>query len=137
MSNVVKRDIFNTNPGMGMNANNFEGEITIDITTPLGGWSGQYYSLMFELGRRGFAVFKMEESIDVSPVFKQYYDLTIQQKQALEAQVKAGLGQIATAIHDFELISHDLRKYKEYLDYFTKIEQGNESMKKAKMKVDK
>ena len=136
MSNVVKEDIFNTNPGMGMNANNFEGEITIDITTPLGGMTGQYYSLMFEMGRRGFAIFKVEESIDVSPVFKQYYDLTIQQKQALEAQVKSGLGQIATAIHDFELISHDLRKYKEYLDYFTKIEQG-ETLLKSKKKEEK
>ncbi len=136
MSNVVKDDIFNTSPGMGMNANNFEGEITIDITTPLGGMTGQYYSLMFEMGRRGFAIFKIEESIDVSPVFKQYYDLTIQQKQALEAQVKAGLGQIATAIHDFELISHDLRKYKEYLDYFAKIEQG-EVLLKSKKKEEK
>jgi len=136
MSNVVKDDIFNTNPGMGMNANNFEGEITIDITTPLGGMSGQYYSLMFEMGRRGFAIFKIEESIDVSPVFKQYYDLTIQQKQALEAQVKSGLGQIATAIHDYELIFHDLRKYKEYLDYFTKIEQG-EMLLKSKKKEEK
>lgn len=137
MSNVVKDDIFNTDPGMGMNANNFEGEITIDLTSPLGSLSGQYYSLMFEMGRRGFAVFKIDENINVSPAFKQYYDLTIQQKQALEAQVKAGLGQIATAIHDYELIWHDQRKYKEYLDYFTKIEQGNESLKKAKIKVDK
>ncbi|MBI1979020.1 MAG: hypothetical protein HYS62_03105 [Candidatus Aenigmarchaeota archaeon] len=136
MSNVVKEDIFSSDPGMGMNANNFEGETTFDLTGPLGSLSGQYYSLMFEMGRRGFAVFKIEESIDVSPVFKQYYDLTIQQKQALEAQVKAGLGQIATAIHDYELIWHDLRKYKEYLDYFTKIEKG-ESMLKSKKKEEK
>ncbi len=137
MSNVVKEDILDVEPGMGMNANNFEGEITFDLTAPLGSLSGQYYSLMFELGRRGFAVFKIEESIDVSPVFKQYYDLTIQQKQALEAQVKSGLGQIATAIHDYELVWHDLRKYKEYLDYYTKIEQGNESKKKAKTTAEK
>ncbi|MEM7827485.1 MAG: hypothetical protein QXD72_02135 [Candidatus Aenigmatarchaeota archaeon] len=100
MSNVVKRDIFDRDPGMGINANNFEGEITLDLTGPLGSLSGIFYSLMFELGRRGFAIFKIEESIDVSPVFKQYYDLTIQQKQVLEAQVKVGLGQIATAINE-------------------------------------
>ncbi|MBU5537139.1 MAG: hypothetical protein QW818_03405 [Candidatus Aenigmatarchaeota archaeon] len=137
MSNVVKRDIFDRDPGMGINANNFEGEITLDLTGPLGSLSGIFYSLMFELGRRGFAIFKIEESIDVSPVFKQYYDLTIQQKQALEAQVKVGLGQIATAIHDYELVSHDLRKYKEYLDYFTKIEQGKELLKSAKKKEER
>ncbi len=136
MSNVVKEDIFDKDPGMGMNANNFEGEITFDLTGPLGSLTGQYYSLMFEMGRRGFAVFKVEESIDVSPVFKQYYDLTIQQKQTLEAQVKAGLGQIATAIHDYELVWHDLRKYNEYMDYFTKIEKG-EKLLKSKKKEEK
>lgn len=136
MSNVVKEDIFDKYPGMGLNANPFEAEITIDLTAPLGSLVGQYYSLMFQLGKNGFAVFKIDEKIDVSPVFKQYYDLTIQQKQTLEAQVKAGLGQIATAIHDYELIWHDLRKYKEYLDYYTKIEQG-ELFSKSKRKEEK
>lgn len=132
MSNVVTDLILNTEPGMGINANPFEAEIYLDFTSPLGSLSGQYYSLMFQLGKNGFYVFKMDESIDVSPVFKQYYDLTIQQRQALEAQLKGGLGQIATAIHDYELIWHDLRKYTEYLDYFTKIEQGNELIKSKK-----
>ncbi len=137
MSNVVTDDIFNTDPGMGMNANNFEGETYIDLTGPMGSMTGLYYSAVFQLRKLGFETIKIEETIDVSPVFKQYYDLTIQQRQALEAQVKAGLGQIATAIHDYELISHDQRKYKEYMDYFTKIEQGKEMEKKAKMKADK
>ncbi len=138
MSNVVTKFIVDEEPGKGMNANPFEAEIYLDFTSPLGSLSGQIYSLMFQLGKNGFYVFKMGESVDVSPVFKQYYDLTIQQKQALEAQTKAGLGQIATAIHDFELISHDLRKYKEYLDYFTKIEKGNEMVKsKKKDEVEK
>lgn len=136
MSKVVKDPIFDTDPGMGMNANPFEAEIYLDFTSPLGALSGQYYSLMFQLGKNGFFVFKMDESVDVSPVFKQYYDLTIQQRQALEGQVKAGLGQIATAIHDYELIWHDQRKYKEYLDYFTKIEQGDE-LSKSKKKEEK
>lgn len=136
MSNVVRRLILDKDPGKGINANPFEAEITLDITGPIGSLTGQYYSLMFELGRRGFATFKIDEMINVTPVFKQYYDLTIQQRQALEAQMKAGLGQIATAIHDYELIWHDLRKYKEYMDYFTKIAKG-EKLLKSKKKEEK
>ncbi|MBI2542649.1 MAG: hypothetical protein HYW24_00465 [Candidatus Aenigmarchaeota archaeon] len=136
MSKVVTDPIFNKEPGMGLNANPFEGEMHIDLTAPMGALSGLYYGLMFQLGKVGFATYKIEETIDVTPVFKQYYDLTIQQKQALEAQVKAGLGQIATSIHDYELIWHDLRKYKEFMDYYTKIEQGNK-LAKSKDKKEK
>ncbi len=136
MSNVVKEEILDKEPGMGINANPFEAEITLDLTGPIGSISGQYYSLMFQLGRNGFAIYKIEESVDVSPVFKQYYDLTIHQKEALEQQMKAGLGQIATAIHDYELIWHDLRKYKEYMDYYTKIEKGI-NLEKSKKKEEK
>jgi hypothetical protein len=35
---------------------------------------------MFQLGKWGFATAKVDENIVVSPVFKQYYDLTIQQR---------------------------------------------------------
>src|SRR3989338_7309176 len=123
MSDVVTDSIFDSQPGMGMNANPFEGEMYIDLTAPMGQLSGLYYGMMFQLRKNGFETLKIDEWIDVTPVFKQYYDLTIQQRQALENQVKAGLGQIATAIHDYELIFHDLRKYKEFMDYYTKIEQ--------------
>ncbi len=137
MSDVITKAIFNDNPGMGLNANPFEGEMYIDMTSPMGQLSGMYLGLMFSLRRFGFETLKIDESIDVSPVFKQYYDLTIQQKQSLEAQIKGGLGQIANAIHDYELIRHDLRKYKEYLDYFTRIEQGKNLLKKAKKDDEK
>lgn len=136
MSDVIKRPIFDEEPGMGLNANPFEAEMYLDLTAPLGSLSGQYYSLMFQLGRNGFAVFKIDENIDVSPAFKNYYEITINQKHALEAQIKQGLGQIATAIHDYDLISHDLRKYKEYMDYYTKIEKGDKEMK-SKVKEEK
>ncbi len=136
MSDVIKTEIFSDEPGMGLNANPFEAEVYLDLTAPNGALSGQYYSLMFQLGRNGFGVFKIEESIDVSPVFKQYYELTINQKHELEARVKQGLGQIATAIHDYDLISHDLRKYREYMDYYTKIERG-EKESKSKVKEEK
>lgn len=137
MSMVVKDSIFNTSPGAGINANPFEGEMYIDITSPLGALTGMYYSLMFQLGKLGFMSMKIDEWIDVTPAFKAYYDLTIQQKQALEAQVKSGLQSISTAIHDYELIWHDLRKYREYMDYFTKIEEGHHLKKRAKTKDEK
>lgn len=132
MSNVIFEEILDKQPGMGINANPFEAEITIDLTAPIGSLSGMYYSLMFQLGRNGFAIFKIDEAINVSPVFKQYYDLTVHQEQALEGEVKAGLGQIATAIHDYELVWHDLRKYKEYMDYYTIVERGHEKAKSKK-----
>ncbi|MBI2546831.1 MAG: hypothetical protein HYW23_00080 [Candidatus Aenigmarchaeota archaeon] len=132
MSNVVKEFILDTDPGMGINANPFESEIYLDLTGPMGSLSGLYYSLMFQLGKNGFFVFKMDESINVSPMFKQYWELTIHQKEALEAQMKSGLAQIATAIHDYDLVSHDLRKYQEYLDYYTKIEKGLKLLKAKK-----
>ncbi|MBI2545370.1 MAG: hypothetical protein HYW22_02100 [Candidatus Aenigmarchaeota archaeon] len=135
MSNVLSplNDlILDKDPGLGLNANPFESEIYLDLTGPLGSLTAQYYSLMFQLRKNGFEVFKMDEQIDVSPSFKQYYDLTLQQNAALEAQLKAGLGQVANAIHDYELIAHDLRKYKEYLDYFVKMEEGEHLMKSKK-----
>ncbi|MBI2084505.1 MAG: hypothetical protein HYT70_02740 [Candidatus Aenigmarchaeota archaeon] len=136
MSNVVKTEIYNEEPGMGLNANPFEGEMYIDLTGPMGSMSGLYYGLIFQLRKVGFETLKIEEWIQVPPVFKQYYDLTIHQKEQLEAQIKAGLGQIATAIHDYDLISHDLRKYREYMDYFTKIEKGKKMMM-SKKKLEK
>ncbi len=125
-------ELFDEHPGKGVNAAPYEAEAYIDLTGPPGTMSGLYYSLMFQLGRWGFERAKIEEWISVSPVFKQYYDLTLQQKQALEAQIKAGLGQIATAIHDYELVFHDLRKYKEFLDYFTEIVKGKKLIKEGK-----
>ncbi len=136
MSKVVLEEIYDKHPGLGLNANPFEGEMYVDISGPMGSLSGLYYGLLFQLRRVGFETVKIDEWISVTPSFKQYYDLTVHQKEQLEAQIKAGLGQIATAIHDFELISHDQRKYVEYMDYFTKIEKGK-MMFKSKKKDEK
>jgi hypothetical protein len=125
-------EIFDKEPGKGINAAPYEAEALIDFTGPPGSMTGVYYGLMFQLGKWGFQTAKIDEWINVSPVFKQYYDLTLQQKQALEVQIKAGLGQIATAIHDYELVFHDLRKYKEFLDHFSFIEEGKKLIKEGK-----
>jgi hypothetical protein len=125
-------EFFLTEPGAAINAAPFEAESFINFTGPPGSMTGLIYSVYFQLGKWGFQTHKVDEWIDVSPVFKQYYDITIQQRQALESQIKAGLAQIANAIHDYELVAHDLRKYKEFLDYFTKVEKGKEFIKLKK-----
>jgi hypothetical protein len=110
--------------GEAINAPPFEGEMFLSFTTPVGKVSGVFYSLVFQLRRWGFIRYKIDESIFVSPVFKQYYDITIEQKERLSAAIKSGLASIGQAIADFELVWHDLRKYKEFLDYFSKLEKG-------------
>jgi len=119
-------------PGKGVNAAPLEAEELLDFTAPLGKCTGVYYSLMFQLPKWGFVRFKIDEWIFVSPAFREYYELTLRQKETLEATIKSGLASIATAISDLELVMHDLRKYKEFLDYYTKIEKGKELIKTGK-----
>jgi len=125
-------DVETLDPGKGINGAPLEGEELLDFTAPLGKCTGVYYSLMFQLPKWGFARFKIDEWIFVSPAFREYYELTLRQKETLEATIKAGLASIGTAISDLELVMHDLRKYKEFLDYYTKIEKGKELLKEGK-----
>jgi hypothetical protein len=67
--------------------------------------------------------------MEISPVHSQYYQLTIQQKQQLEGQIKSGLASVMSAVSDFELLFHDLRKYKDHVDTFEKIEKGKKENK--------
>ncbi len=119
-------------PGEAINAHPFEWEALLDFTVPLGSGTGVFYGIIFQLPKWGYKRVKIDESIEVSPVFKQYFDLTIGQKQAMEAQIKQGLGSIANAISDLELVKHDLRKYKEFKDYFAMIEWGGKLIKGGK-----
>jgi len=90
----------------------------INFTSFPGKCSATLFSFMFWLGKLGYKVMKVEDSMEISPLHTQYYQLTIQQKQTLEHQIKEGLAGITQAITDFELLFHDLRKYKDFLDYF-------------------
>ncbi|MEM5781734.1 MAG: hypothetical protein QXD43_00880 [Candidatus Aenigmatarchaeota archaeon] len=119
-------------PGEMINAIPYEGEMLLDFTSSMGKVSEVFYGLVFQLPKWGFFTTKIEESIFVSPVFREYYDLTIRQKEALEARIKEGLASISRAISDFELVLHDLRKYQEYMDYFLKIENGKRLIKEGK-----
>ncbi len=95
----------------------FEAHTKIDFTSPLGGSSGIYYALCFQLRKWEFEVQKADEWIEVSPVFTQYYQLTQKQKEELEGRIKAGLASASQAVADLELLQHDERKYKEFLNY--------------------
>lgn len=110
--------------GQAIHAIPLEGEMLLDFTAPLGKMTGIYYALSFQMPRWGFWRGKKDEWVFVSHVFREYYEITSRQKEALEASIKEGLRSIATAISDLELVLHDLRKYREFLDYFTWIEKG-------------
>jgi hypothetical protein len=103
--------------------------ISFSLTGPLGKPNGTFFNLLFSLSKSGFVIKKTEEWTEVSPVHAQYYQLTIQQKQQLEQQIKAAMASIQTAVADYELLAHDLRKYKEFLQYFEGIEQGKKEKK--------
>jgi len=85
---------------------------------PPGTASGLYYSLLFQMGRLGFKVFKADEWIEVSPTHKAYWEKTTATKQMLEGVIKQGLASAASLVSDYELAKHDVRKYQEILKYF-------------------
>lgn len=94
-----------------------------NFTGPPGTASELYYALFFQLLKWGFFVVKPDEWIEVMPTHKEYYERTIATKQALEGTIKSGLASAASAVADFELLNHDLRKYKEILNYFSKKDE--------------
>jgi len=115
--------------GHALMAAPFEAHVRIDFTGPLGAATGLYYSLAFQLPKWEHFVEKADEWIEVSPVHAQYYQLTMKQKEDLEAKIKAGLGSAAQAVADLELLLHDKRKYEEmmrYMGYRTVAETKNE-----------
>ncbi len=121
-------------PGEGISAAPFEAEELIDLTFPMGAGSGAIYGIIFQLGKWGYDTAKVNESIEVSPVFTEYYQKTIVERQKLEEQLKAGFASLANAVTDFELLAHDARKYKEYMKYFQAIEQKKKALEKIKGK---
>ncbi len=117
-------------PGEGINAAPFEAEKILDLTVPFGQGSGLVEGLIFQLGRWGYESTKMYESIEVSPQFTEYYNKVIGEKSRIGAEIKNAFMSVSKAVEDFELLEHDVRKYKEYLDYF-------QEWKKAQAEEDK
>jgi len=102
-------------PGVETESNHM---ISLNFTGKPGTAAGLYYDLVFQLPNWGFNVSKADEWIEVSPTHKEYYDRTVSTKQMLEGAIKTGLTSAAAAVSDFELMNHDLRRYKEILNYF-------------------
>lgn len=92
--------------------------ISLNFTGKPGTAASLYYSLVFQLPKWEFNVSKADEWIEVSPTHKEYYDRTVATKQMLEGAIKTGLTSAAAAVSDFELMNHDLRRYREILNYF-------------------
>lgn len=90
----------------------------LNPTTPIGGCSNLYLKLIFQLPKWGYKLAKLDEWMEISPTHVEAYNLTVEQKHKLEAAIKQGLGSAAQAVADYELAKHDLRKYREILDYF-------------------
>lgn len=116
-------------PGEGINCNPLDQNITLDFTSQMGGCTGAYYGISVLLGKWGFERVKVSESIFVSPVNKGYYELVLKEKEQLMQQIKAGLFSISEAYADLELLLHDLRKYKQYVEYFEKIREIEKNLK--------
>ncbi|MBI5347463.1 MAG: hypothetical protein HZB66_02540 [Candidatus Aenigmarchaeota archaeon] len=89
----------------------------INVTGPIGSTASIYYPLVFQLRKWMYNVQMSNEWIEVSPVHQQYYQLTHKQKEDLETRIKSALASVAQSVSDLELLEHDLRKYKEFLDY--------------------
>jgi len=104
--------------GVAFCAGPFEMRRVFDFTGLRGSGSNIYYSLIYQLPKWKYFIRKVDEFIEVTPTWAEYYNLTIAQKQKLEASIKQGLTSAAQAVSDFELLKHDLRRYREVLDYF-------------------
>lgn len=92
--------------------------IILDLTAPVGTWTGMYYSLMAQLGNWEFNVRKVDESIEVSPMYKGFYEMVMGERQNIEIKVKKVIDDIITHSSDLELLKHDFRRYKEFYEYF-------------------
>jgi len=102
-------------PGIEETQNRYS---NLNFTGPPGTASEIYFSLVYMLPKLEWFVQKADEWIEVSPTHKEYYERTMTTKQMLESTIKTGLVSAAQSVADFELLSHDIRKYKEILTYF-------------------
>ncbi len=99
---------------------------------PPGTGSNIYYSIAFQIPRWGYNLVKVDEWIEVSPTRADYYQATIASKDALAGSIKQGLASATAAISDYELAKHDLRKYKEILNYFEAVAKAKKNPNKEK-----
>ncbi len=96
---------------------------TINFTGPPGMASVLYYALTFMLSGEDWNVAKIDEWIEVSTTSPEYYQKTIATKKSLEAGIKEGLTHAASAVADYEMAAHDVRKYAEIMKYFAEKDE--------------
>ena len=91
---------------------------TLNFTLPKGKGTSLWMSFLSALDAAGYNVQKFDESLEISPVDQPYYAITQKQKEEMEARIKSGLASVASAVSDYEMLAHDLRKFKELLKMF-------------------
>jgi len=104
--------------GIALCGGPFEAEMILDFTGLRGSGSNIYLSYVYQLPKWDYCIAKVDEWISVTPEWAEYYNLTMAQKQKLMETIKAGLVSAAESVTHYELLSHDLRRYREILDYF-------------------
>lgn len=92
--------------------------LILETIGPLGTWTDLYWGVVGLLINMEFNFKKVDEWIEISPIHKAFYDLVSSQKEALERKVKGSIDEIIKQVGDLELLEHDLRRYKEFKDYF-------------------
>ncbi|MBU3904603.1 MAG: hypothetical protein KJ906_00435 [Nanoarchaeota archaeon] len=90
----------------------------LNYTGPPGMASVIYYALVFMLNNNKWNVSKINEWIEVSAKDTEYFQKTLATKQGLETKVKEGLTSAAASLADYEMVQHDLRKYKQMVNYY-------------------
>lgn len=96
---------------------------TLNFTGPVGSGSAIFYSFVFWLPKEDWVVKKADEWIEVSPTHAQYYQLTQAQKSTLEEKIRVGITTAAQIVGEYEMMLHDLRKYKEIVDALKKNDE--------------
>ncbi len=112
-------------------------DIVLDFTTPVGQGLGMYWSYVFQMPKWAYNVRKVDESMEVSPVHADAYNLFISQRNKLEGQIKQGLASAMDAVKDYELLAHDARRYKEILEYFKEGHQKGDEHVLRSLFVDR
>jgi len=100
-----------------------EMSIILDFTGLRGSGSNIYHSFIYKAPKWRYTVKKAEDFLYISPVWAEFYNITIAQKQKLEQAIKTGLTSAAQSVADYELLSHDTRRYKEIIDYFVQADK--------------
>lgn len=121
-------------PGEGVGITLFESMESFSFTTPMGKCSLLLVALPSELKKWGFECVKIGEEIEVSPVYSPYYELTLKQKAALEAEIKSGMEALTRSLSALRSVEEELTRYKEYMDYYAMMERGKRLIEERKEK---